>query len=218
MGSAVVAAFAAAFAFALGSALQQRVAGSTSPEGESRSGFLVRIARHPSVGVYGVGALVVGVGAVLAAGAMVVAHRTTTDRRRGAVLAGASGVLFGLVAGLVKLVLARLESGLGAALGSWPLWALVVVGVWAVLLNQRAYQATRLSVTTPILNVAEVAVAIGFGLVVLGEDPGQSPAIVLGEVVGLALVIAGVVKLASANDDGPAGAGERAAVGDARAD
>jgi glucose uptake protein GlcU len=77
-----------------------------------------------------------------------------------------------------------------------------------VLLNQRAYQATRLSVTTPILNVVEVAVAILFGLLVLGEDPGQSPAIVVGELVGLALVITGVIKLASA--EGPAAAAEPA--------
>ena len=117
-------------------------------------------------------------------------------------------MLFGLVAGLVKLVLARFGDGLGAVLGSWSLWALVVTGVWAVLLNQRAYQATRLSVTTPILNVAEVAVAILFGLLVLGEDPGQTPLIIVGEVAGLALVLTGVIKLASA--DGSATSAEPA--------
>lgn len=273
---AVVAAFAAAFAFALGSALQQRVAGGTTPDEESHGSFFVRIARRPSwlVGLvlsavafalhafalsrgdlslvqpiivsgivfaviiraalehhfppvrtlvwlvitwgglalflavrpsttdeapkYGLGAVVVGVGVVLALAGMALASRTRTPQLRGGILAGVSGTLFGLVAGLVKLVLARFGEGFGAILGSWPLWALVVTGVWAVLLNQRAYQATRLSVTTPILNVAEVAVAILFGLLVLGEDPGQSTAVVVGELAGLALVIAGVVKLASA--------------------
>jgi hypothetical protein len=43
---------------------------------------------------------------------------------------------------------------------------------------------------------------------VLGEDPGQTPTIIVGEVVGLALVITGVIKLASA--DGPAQAAEPA--------
>lgn len=275
---AAVAAFAAAFSFALGSALQQRVAGSEAPEQESQSSFFVRIARRPSwlaglvlsavafslhafalsrgdlalvqpIIVAGIVFAVViraalehrlpdtstlvwlvitwaglalflavrpptadqpprnGLGAALVVGGVLVvlAARTLAGRLqppqlRGAVLAGASGVLFGLVAGLVKLVLARFGDGFWAVLGSWPLWALVVTGLWAVLLNQRAYQATRLSVTTPILNVAEVAVAITFGLLVLGEDPGQTPAIVLGEVAGLALVIAGVVKLASAGE------------------
>ena len=283
---AAVAAFAAAFSFAMGSALQQRVAGGTTPDEESHGSFFVRIARRPSwlVGLVlsavafalhafalsrgdlalvqpiivsgivfaviirsalehrfppvstlvwlvitwaglalflavrpptadetpknGLGAVLVGVGVVLALAGMFVASRTRTPQLRGAILAGVSGVLFGLVAGLVKLVLARFPDGLGAVLGSWSLWALVVTGVWAVLLNQRAYQATRLSVTTPILNVAEVAVAIVFGLLVLGEDPGQTRTILLGEGVGLALVLAGVFKLASA--DGPAKAAEPA--------
>ena len=272
---AALAAFAAAFSFALGSALQQRVAGGTTPDEESNGSFFVRIAGHPSwlVGLLlsavafalhafalsrgdlalvqpiivsgivfavviraalehrfpptstlvwlvitwaglalflavrpptadeapknALGAVLVGLGVLLALAGMAIASRTSTPQLRGALLAAVSGVLFGLVAGLVKLVLARFSGGFGAVLGSWPLWALVVTGVWAVLLNQRAYQATRLSVTTPILNVAEVAVAIVFGLLVLGEDPGQTPTIVLGEVAGLALVIVGVFKLAS---------------------
>lgn len=290
---AAVAAFAAAFSFALGSALQQRVAGSTTPDEESHGSFFVRIAGHPSwlVGLLlsavafalhalalsrgdlalvqpiivsgivfavviraalehrvpaastlawlvitwaglalflavrpptadhppknGLGAVLVGLGVVLALVGMAVAARTRTPQLRGALLAGVSGVLFGLVAGLVKLVLARFGDGLGAVLSSWSLWALAVTGVWAVLLNQRAYQATRLSVTTPILNVAEVAVAILFGLLVLGEDPGQTTGIVVGEVTGLALVLAGVLKLASA--DGPAPSAEPAPAAEAQA-
>ena len=273
---AAVAAFAAAFSFALGSALQQRVAGGTTPDEESHGSFFVRIARRPSwlVGLglsalafalhafalsrgdlalvqpiivsgivfavvirsalehrfpavrtlvwlvitwaglalflavrpptadqaprNGLGAVLVVVGVVVALLGMAVASRTRTPQLRGAVLAGVAGLLFGLVAGLVKLVLARFGDGFVAVLGSWSLWALVVTGLWAVLLNQRAYQATRLSVTTPILNVVEVAVAIFFGLLVLGEDPGQSPTTLVGELAGLALVIAGVIMLASA--------------------
>lgn len=280
MTLAAVAAFAAAFSFALGAALQQRVAGSKTPAEESHGSFFVRIAQHPSwlVGLLlsavafalhalalnhgdlalvqpvissgivfavviraalehrlppastvvwlvitwaglalflavrpptaeqpprnGLGALLVVLGVVAALVGMAVASRTRRPQLRGAILAGASGVLFGLVAGLVKLVLARLGGGLTAVLASWSLWALVVTGVWAILLNQRAYQATRLSVTTPILNVTEVAVAILFGLLVLGEDPGQSTGVVVGELAGLALVMAGVIKLASA--EGPA--------------
>jgi drug/metabolite transporter (DMT)-like permease len=290
---AVVAAFAAAFSFALGAALQQRVAGSTTPQEESHSTFFVRIAGHPSwlVGLLlsavafalhafalsrgdlalvqpiissgivfavviraalehrfppghtlvwlvitwaglalflavrpptaeapprnGLGAVLVGLGVVLALVGMAVVRRIRAPQLRGAILAAVSGVLFGLVAGLVKLVLAHLGGGLGAVLGSWSFWALVVTGIWAVLLNQRAYQATRLSVTTPILNVAEVAIAILFGLLVLGEDPGQSPTIIVGEVAGLALVLAGVIKLASA--EGPALAAEPAPAAEARA-
>ena len=277
---AVITALAAAFSFALGSALQQRVAGDSNPDEESHGSFFGRLARRPSwlVGLLlsavaftlhalalsrgdlalvqpvivsgivfavvirsalehrlpdrstliwlvvtwaglalflavrpetadsapknGLGAALVGVGVGLVLLAMAAARRIRTTQLRGALLAGASGVLFGLVAGLVKLVLARFGEGLTAVIASWPLWALVVTGLWAVLLNQRAYQATRLSVTTPVLNVAEVAVAITFGLLVLGEDPGQSTPVVIGELVGLALVIAGVFRLALREESG----------------
>lgn len=294
MTLAVVAAFAAAFSFALGSALQQQVAGSTTPEEESHGSFFVRIARHPSwlVGlvlsavafalhafalsrgdlalvqpiivsgiVFAVviraalehrfpaastlvwlvvtwaglalflavrpptadepprswlGAVLVVVGVAVALLGTAVASRTRRPQLRGAVLAASAGVLYGLVAGMVKLVLARFGGGVVAVLASWPLWTLVVTGLWAILLNQRAYQATRLSVTTPIVNVAEVAVAITFGLLVLGENPGQSPPTVVGELAGLALVIGGVIKLASA--DAPVHAGEPAPAAEVRAD
>ncbi len=36
-------------------------------------------------------------------------------------------------------------------------------------MNQLAYQAARLSVTMPVLNMVDVLVAIGFGSAVFGE-------------------------------------------------
>ena len=91
------------------------------------------------------------------------------DRHGGLLLGAAAGTLFGLVAGLLKLVTVQAQSGLGHALGHWSLWVLVVVGVCAVLLNQRAYQNARLSITAPMLNIAQVLVAITFGIIVFGE-------------------------------------------------
>ena len=84
-------------------------------------------------------------------------------------LGAAAGTLFGLVAGLLKLVTVQAQSGLGHALAHWSLWVLIVVGAGAVLLNQRAYQNARLSITAPMLNIAQVLVAITFGIIVFGE-------------------------------------------------
>ncbi len=47
---------------------------------------------------------------------------------RGLLLGAAAGTLFGLVAGLLKLVTVQAQSGLGHALGHWSLWVLIVVG------------------------------------------------------------------------------------------
>lgn len=142
---------------------------------------------------------VVGTVAVVVA-ARALAGRTTVDRRRGLLLGGASGALFGLVAGLAKTVLGRLGNGLPGVLGHWTVYALVIVGIWAVLLNQRAYQVSRLSVSAPILNIVQVFVAVGFGVVVFGEEFGSTPAALIGEVVGLVLVVVGVYRLASRPD------------------
>jgi drug/metabolite transporter (DMT)-like permease len=139
----------------------------------------------------------VGGGAAVGLALLVVARYTAPDRRRGFLLAAAAGLLFGLVAGLVKLVLSLVKQGWHQVVSSWPLWALVAIGVGAVLTNQRAYQATLMSVTTPVLNMAQVMVAIGFGVVIFGEDPGSTIPVLAGEVLALAVILISVGKLAA---------------------
>ncbi len=137
------------------------------------------------------------IGGVVVIGAMLVARRSEQDRLRGLLLGSAAGLLFGLVAGLLKLVLAQAGHGWGQIFAHWTLWALLAVGAWAIVLNQRAYQATRMSLTAPSLNITQVLVAIMFGIVVLGEQAGSSVGVVIGEVVGLAITILGIGNLAS---------------------
>ncbi len=144
-----------------------------------------------------VAVIVTVAGVVLAAGLLLAARATTVGRRRGVRLAMAAGILFGLVAGEAKLVLNRLGDGIPAVLTYWPLWVLVVVGVAAILSNQLAYQATRLSVTAPVLNIAQVLVALAFGALVLDETAGSNAVQLIFQVAALVLVVAGVVQLAS---------------------
>jgi drug/metabolite transporter (DMT)-like permease len=141
--------------------------------------------------------LFVLIGAPLVILATLVARRAKHDRIRGLLLGSASGLLFGLVAGLVKLVLADLRQGWGHVFTHWTLWALLVVGAWAILLLQWAYQATRISLVAPAVNISQVLVAIAFGILVMGEPVGSSVGVVTGEVVGLAVTILGVRNLAA---------------------
>jgi len=145
---------------------------------------------------------------VLVIAARLLADRTSIDRRRGLLLGGGAGALFGLVAGLAKMVLDQLAGGGFASIfGHWPLYALVVTGTWAVLMNQRAYQVSRLSVSAPILNIVQVFTAVGFGVVVFGEEFGSTVGVFVGEFIGLVVVVLGVYRLASrpAEDENPAG-------------
>ena len=143
--------------------------------------------------------VVTGVVAVVVA--MLAARRLRQDRLRGLLLGSAAGLLFGLVAGLLKLVLAQADQGWGQIFTHWTLWTLLAVGAWAIVLNQRAYQATRMSLTAPTLNITQVMVAIMFGVLVLGEQVGSSAGVVAGEVLGLVVTILGIRNLASPPDN-----------------
>ena len=157
-------------------------------------GFGAQVTRRP---------IFVIIGVVVAIVAMLAARRCEQDRLRGLLLGGAAGLLFGLVAGLLKLVLAQASHSWGQIFTHWTLWTLLAVGAWAIVLNQRAYQATRMSLTAPTLNITQVMVAIAFGILVLGEDAGSSAGVVAGETIGLAVAILGIANLAALPDKAP---------------
>jgi hypothetical protein len=139
-------------------------------------------------------------GIVITDMAMLWAQKTTIPARRGMLLGGAAGVLFGLIAGLVKVLITQTGVGMPALLGQWTLWAILIVGAGALLINQYAYQAARLSVTMPILNMVDVLVAIGFGSAVFGERHLTSPTQLTAEFAGLIAMGVGVWQLARLQD------------------
>jgi drug/metabolite transporter (DMT)-like permease len=83
-----------------------------------------------------------------------------------------------------------------ALLTSWPVYALIVVGIGNVLLTQTAYQAGRPMVTLPIIaTVAPLAsVAIGIGL--LGELPRPGVPAALTAALALLVTIVALARLA----------------------
>jgi drug/metabolite transporter (DMT)-like permease len=159
--------------------------------------FIVALPRAPEQPARtGTALIMVAVGLVLV-GAVALLTRRLRARPvlRGVLLAAASGVLFGLVAGLLKLTAGAVSDGIGALFGQWSLWALIVVGIAAVLLNQRAYQQTRMSVSTPVLNIVQLLVSLAFGALVLAEPLFATPANVAGELAGLVIMVVGISML-----------------------
>ncbi len=103
-----------------------------------------------------------------------VAAVATALRYRGAVratlLALATGVAYGLTAGLTKTSVSLLGDGIGTFLTHWEPYALVVfasVGMW---LNQEAFQSGELRASLPALDVGEQIVAAVIGVTVLKEQ------------------------------------------------
>jgi membrane-associated PAP2 superfamily phosphatase len=147
-------------------------------------------ANDRAAGLFSISGLAISVLAILWA------KRTGNTARRGLLLGVAAGVLFGLTAGLLKVATTHAAFGPTSILGHWSLWAMPVAGIGALSLTQRAYQAARLSVTMPILNIADVLVAIGFGSSVFGERLFSSPARMVAELAGLIVMGIGVWQLA----------------------
>lgn len=141
-------------------------------------------------------------GVLVAVGANLAAARVRGNPRRKAFLLGVvGGVLFGLVAGLLKLSLQELNTGgLAAILTGWPMYALLLAGAGGVLTNQRAYRTAGLSASMPALNIVNGLTALVFGVTVFAEVPRHSPLLLLVEAASLACMAAGLWLLVQMED------------------
>lgn len=139
---------------------------------------------------------------ILAVGAIVgficarVAARVGRTRLAGFLLGFAAGELSGLAAGVLKLTTNELVQGPLAVLVSWPPYVLLLLVLWGLTLNQRAYHAAALTVVLPVFNVIDPVAGMVFGILVFGERPAHQPIAVALEVIGLLVMASGAVALA----------------------
>lgn len=129
---------------------------------------------------------------------------TIATRRPGApriyALAFGAGLLYGVTAGVAKLMLGRLaDGGIPALLTSWPLYAVIVIGPAGFLLNQNAYQNNKtMAPALAVITVTDPLVGIGVGVLWLQEDLRTGLGPVLGQVLALGALATGVWLLAHA--------------------
>lgn len=124
------------------------------------------------------------------------------DRRsvRGFVFATASGLTFGITAGLMRFVRHDADNGWLGLFEQWHLWALLAGSVLGTTLNQRSYQAANLSVVMPSMNSVNIVVAVTFGWMVFSEPPSSSPTAFGVQLLCLLAMAAGLMKVARAED------------------
>lgn len=156
------------------------------------------VASNPSAGAkagLGIGTLALVLsGALLALAANLAASRVRDDPRRKAFFFGVvGGVLFGLVAGMLKLALQELNSGgLMGLLTAWPTYGLLLAGAGGVLTNQRAYRTAGLSASMPALNIVNGLTSLTIGFTVFSEVPRHSPLFLVIEAAALACMAIGL--------------------------
>jgi drug/metabolite transporter (DMT)-like permease len=101
-------------------------------------------------------------------------------------LALASGICYGVIAGLVRSLSHSFGAGIVVILSQWQTYAIAVLGPLSVLLSQNAYQSGRLgSPALAIITVADPLASIAIGIVWLHETIRTSTPALIGEVAAL---------------------------------
>jgi drug/metabolite transporter (DMT)-like permease len=135
--------------------------------------------------------------AVIIAGCMVAAIRIR-GAARVAALAVACGVLYGLTAGLAKVITGQLRAGgLGEVLGHPALYVICLLGPLGFLLSQHAFQqGTLLAPALAIITIVDPLVGLAIGVSWLGERITTTGPLLVGESLAGAVVVTGIALLA----------------------
>jgi drug/metabolite transporter (DMT)-like permease len=132
----------------------------------------------------------------LVSAAAITAAMFSRGAARPALLAVATGTVFGLTAA-VTLSLTRLlrRESLDSVLWHWQPWAVAVLGAAGLLLSMTAFQAGPLSASLPVMDTVEPVSAVLIGTVVFGERLAAAPAGLALQVAAAAAALAGIVLL-----------------------
>jgi drug/metabolite transporter (DMT)-like permease len=117
---------------------------------------------------------------------------------RVAALAAATGVFYGLTAGLMKVVTGQLRSGGFAEMFSHPvLYVVCAVGPLGFLLSQNTFQqGTLIAPALAIITIVDPLVGVAIGVWWLGEEVNTSPAVLAGELIAVLVIMGSVALLA----------------------
>jgi drug/metabolite transporter (DMT)-like permease len=115
-----------------------------------------------------------------------------------AALAAATGVLYGVTAGLMKVVTGQFRAGgFVEPFGHPVLYVVCAVGPLGFLLSQNTFQrGTLIAPALAIITIVDPLVGVAIGVSWLGEQVSTSPAVLAGELISVLVLIGSVVLLA----------------------
>lgn len=127
-------------------------------------------------------------------------------------LALATGVFYGITAGLMKVVAGELRTGIGVPFGHWTLYAVCVIGPIGFLLSQNTFQQGRMvSPALAVITTVDPLVGVAIGVWWLGESAATGPVVLAGELAAALVITAGIIVLARRADHLTVPAGQPAA-------
>lgn len=116
-------------------------------------------------------------------------------------LALATGVFYGVTAGLMKVVAGQLREGVAVPFQHWTLYAVCVIGPIGFLLSQNTFQqGMGVSSALAVITTVDPLVGIAIGVWWLGESAASGPLVLVGEVVAALVIVAGIAVLAKRNE------------------
>jgi drug/metabolite transporter (DMT)-like permease len=121
-------------------------------------------------------------------------------------LALATGVFYGVTAGLMKVVAGQLAQGIWHPFTHWALYVVCVVGPIGFLLSQNTFQQGRMvSPALAVMTTVDPLVGVAIGVRWMGESAATGPAVLAGEVISAAVIVTGIAILSyRSNHQAPA--------------
>lgn len=116
-------------------------------------------------------------------------------------LAVATGVFYGVTAGLIKVVAGELRVGIGVPFHHWSLYTVCIIGPIGFLLSQNTFQQGRMvSPALAVITTVDPLVGVAIGVWWLGEFAHTGTAAVTGEVVSALVIVIGIAVLSRRAD------------------
>ncbi|GAA4880623.1 DMT family transporter [Saccharopolyspora cebuensis] len=109
----------------------------------------------------------------------------------------ATGVLYGITAGLIKVVAGEARAGgIAAPFQHWSLYLVCLIGPIGFLLSQQTFQrGLVISPALAVITTVDPLVSAAIGVSWLGERIETTPGVVLGEVLAAVVLVGGIVVL-----------------------
>lgn len=121
----------------------------------------------------------------------------TASRYRAVLLGSAAGLAFALLAVLTKAVTHNLAVDVASTFTNWEVYALVGLGITALVISQSAYQAGPLALSMPAIALLEPAVAVVIGDTAFSEQAHLSGGALVLELLAAVVAAIGLLTLAT---------------------
>lgn len=116
-------------------------------------------------------------------------------------LALATGVFYGVSAGLMKVVAGELRVGITEPFTNWTLYAVCVIGPIGFLLSQNTFQqGTMMSPALAVITTVDPLVGVAIGVWWLGESAVGTTLVLIGEVIAGLVIVLGIAVLSRRAD------------------